>query len=569
MLRYLKWVFHPAVLIVVSMLLIGTAGLVFLPLERNGGLPAPMPVQRGEQEIAWLYPATSTTTWERLATAVRMAKEHLEAQFPGLTWEHDQDGGTNTRATPQITLTWPHGQGRLVFRWYKLTSQMGPQEWVQALLARRPRPLAIIGGNNSYWARELASHLERATENIPKADRPLLLLTTATADRVQRSSSESEPGLSLSHWRDDSRTVPLTSLYADRTYRFCFSNRQMATGVTRFIWSRPELRPDSDPAYLVQWTDDSYSQDFFDGSLRVLDYRAADNGLQQWAYLVGSMGLRVHPAMLAGWFTSGFRHEGGFPLDIDSSVGSFAAPNPFEAKAVRDLLKQMVPDQVELRRPLPRRPLLVLTGQQQPSRRFLRDLARSAPGLARRFVVAMGDAISFNTIYRDRQVTWPIQDLPFTLVFFAHRNPIDPGAGFRPVNEGTSERRTGTSGSEDVLLFRDIIEACALASQGGSARSDTPDAFADVLQTIGLVGDRLLIAPNATPLFGARGQRNSGTGEHIVWVRPHFEGNQVLPRATIEVWARQAPEVWQRVGQPLTVSYDEFEVLHGDRPTPN
>ena len=67
---------------------------------------------------------------------------------------------------------------------------------------------------------------------------------------------------------------------------------------------------------------------------------------------------------------------------------------------------------------LQRRPLLVVTGQSQPSRRFLRALARSAPEAARRLVVATGDAIAFNTIYRDRQVAWPIQELPFALVFF-------------------------------------------------------------------------------------------------------------------------------------------------------
>src|SRR5262249_5575110 len=112
--------------------------------------------------------------------------------------------------------------------------------------------------------------------------------------------------------------------------------------------------------------------------------------------------------------------------------------------------------------PTPHRPLLVITGQSQPSRRLLRDLARSAPDMAGRFVVAMGDAIPFNTIYRDRLVTWPVQDLPFTLGFFCHRKPIEAESGF-PVEQAADEPRTRASGTEDLLLYRDIVEASGLA----------------------------------------------------------------------------------------------------------
>jgi hypothetical protein len=37
----------------------------------------------------------------------------------------------------------------LVFRWYKFTGDWNTQEWVEALLERRPPPLAIIGGSSS------------------------------------------------------------------------------------------------------------------------------------------------------------------------------------------------------------------------------------------------------------------------------------------------------------------------------------------------------------------------------------------------------------------------------------
>jgi hypothetical protein len=562
MLRYLKWAFHPAALIAVSALLVGAAGLVLLP-HGQGGAPVPLPVRPGEQEIAWLYPATSATNWERFASAVRQATENLEGRlFPGLEWEHDGDG--TARSTPQITLRWPGGQGKLVFRWYKLTSQQTTRAWIEALVARDPPPLAVVGGNVSDRARELAVELQRAAAALPPEKRPLLLLTTATADRVPRvtegKDADSDAGLSPLEWGDDARTVQLLNLYGDpghrpRTWRFCFSNLQMATAVTRFIWSQADLRPDGDPAYLVQWTDDAYSQDFFAGSLRVLESRARDNFAQQWGVMTGAVALGAYPAALGSWLSSHFRQDAPMRLDVDSSVGSFNAPNPYEARAVAEMLNLM-------RDGRPNRPLLVLTGQQQPSRRFLRDLARSAPELSRRFVVAAGDALSFNTIYRDRQVTWPIQDLPFTLVFFAHRNPIDEEAGFHPppAERSPGEARVLPSGTEDLLLYRDIVEAVAMAYREVNSPSRNADDLAAGLAGIHLAGEP------GVPLFGPDGQRSGGTGEHVVLVRPVVskDGTRVLPKSTIEVWARHSDRQWRRVAEPLTVSYDEFEVHHGE-----
>jgi hypothetical protein len=331
----------------------------------------------------------------------------------------------------------------------------------------------------------------------------------------------------------------------------------MATAVTRFVWSRPDLRPEGDPAYLVQWTDDSYSQDLFRGYMRVLPHRAADNFTQQWGWLTGAVGLGLPPMALTGWQTSGFRHEGAVQLDIDSSVGSFNSPNPYEAKVVRDLLAQLRSG------PASGSSLLIVTGQAQPSRRLLRDLARSAPDAPRQFVVAMGDALGFNTIYRDRQVTWPIQDLPFRLVFFSHRNPIDVSAGFHLSTGEGSSGRTRAAGTEDVLLYRDIVEAVALAFQRAGTGCTTAEELGRGLHAVQQVQDHIELKAEGragVALFSADGQRGSGTGEHVVYLRPVRHGDRVLPSAVIEVWARQGNRSWLRVEPSLTVSYDEFEV---------
>jgi hypothetical protein len=82
--------------------------------------------------------------------------------------------------------------------------------------------------------------------------------------------------------------------------------------------------------------------------------------------------------------------------------------------------------------------------------------------------------------------------------------------------------------------------------------------------------------PGSIRLFRPDGTRESGTGEHIVYVQPSFQGHRVLPRSTIQVWSWEAstrapdplapraaeagehrPRSWRLVSPPLEVFYDE------------
>jgi hypothetical protein len=218
--------------------------------------------------------------------------------------------------------------------------------------------------------------------------------------------------------------------------------------------------------------------------------------------------------------------------------------------------------------------LLILTGQSQPSRRFLRALLRSVPDLAGRFVVASGDAISFNTVYRDREIAWDIQDLPFPLVFFCHRNPIDPDAGFRPETDRQDRvgqddpNDTATTGTEDVLLYADLVEALlqSVAPPDGQPCASAAE-LAQRLAHARLFEERIVLEQKGIPLFGKDGQRLSGTGEHVVCLRPSFNDfrDRLLPEATIEVWEwrrrdwsrGERGQHWQRRGEPLRVSYSD------------
>lgn len=576
----MRWLLRPLLLIALLGALVAGAVLAF----RGGpalARPVPQPVAAGEHELVWLYGATNGSNWERFVAAA----ERLRGKYPGMEVHTEGAFPPQTTAVPEVALDWPAAGQRLVFRWYKLTSDWKAGDWAEALARRQPPPLAVIGGNSSDTARDLAFRMREACDGLPPAARPLLFLTAATADRVLPEDAAD----THADETEASYGIPLSQVYAGRTFRFCYTNRQMAEAVTQFVGSQPDLRPDSDPYYTVKWDDDSYSRDLIEGFGKSLRRLVAADDARDWSLAAG---------LAAGGFPPAF--GGALPLDrlgprslppfrlgvppvpqlIDSSVGGFLKPNRYEMMVGGDLL-----DLAEQRKQS--RPLLVVTGQVAPSRRFLHGLALTAPEQARRFVVVTGDAIAFNTVYRDRQVAWPVQELPFKVVFFCHHNPIDPDAGFRPVPEARESPAelgsTASTGTEDVLLYGDIVEAVVQAFR----RDDNPCADAGELgQRLAALrqsGRRIGYDPNGQRLFGDRGNRLGGVGEHVVCVRPRFKGvrtlpdgrrisvvtaagvspdfevERVLPEATIEVWARGVDEAgarWQLEGRQVVPYYE-------------
>ncbi len=563
----MKFLLRPSVVLAFSLALVVGAVAVWFRFRPEPTGPTPLPVDPGDREIVWLYQATSTATWERFVTAVQGMEERLRDQLPGIKALID-DRAFPSRSTtvPEVALTWNGAGGRIVFRWYKLTSDWKSSDWVTALLKDRPPPLAIIGGSSSDGARDLAVQLRTAAANLAPERRPLLLLTTATADVVDWPANEPRP--------DDLDFVPqatglpprvsLNAIYPERTFRFCFSNHQMTEAVTQFLMSREELRPDNDHVYMVQWNDDSYSRD------------------------------------LLFWFSKSCRQlvgeTGRFDTQyVDSGYGNAETKNRFEVRAVSDLLDHLQRDgglsalpSVDARR---KKSLLVVAGQSLPTQRYLRELARTEPRAARVLVVATGDAVAFNTIYRDRLDTWPIQDLPFSLVLFSHANPIDADAGFIPHAEGRAGADTigssGATGTEDVLLFADIVAATALGAAESSKPLQDAAHLAERLRATRWHNGQLALDVDGTLLFTPDGNRQDGTGEHVVCLLPQYQGGRalamlggalggapawvgagmpllqggrVLPRATIEVLVGRGQgsrRTWERCGEPLLVSYGE------------
>jgi hypothetical protein len=286
--------------------------------------------------------------------------------------------------------------------------------------------------------------------------------------------------------------------------------------VTDFIWQQEDLRPDG-PAYVVNWDDDPYSVDLSENFKEVLSKSAARK-VPLWS------------------------------IGIPYSLGGYTQPNSWEVQVVEKLMAALA------EHPKQRRSLLVLPATPQSARRFLRGVERTAPLEAGKFVVATGDGIDFNVIYRDRRLNWPIQDLPFTLVLFCHRNPVDPIAfepespDFQPGVSAVAEKTT--TSTHDLLLYRDTVAMIVDAACRKTGVPASPERMKVHLREAHL--------PDGQPYFDEHGNQRSGAGEYIVVLQPVRQGSRVLPRAQIQVWNRSAASGdgrhWQRVRE-LEVDY--------------
>lgn len=550
----MHWHLRPWVLICLSVALtVAAAALVVWP-GRVATVAMPVPVSPGDGEVAWLYQATNSAAWERFVTAVDLAIQRRISSGDELGLRLDTANAfpQQTTAVPELSVTGPGGK-KLWIRWYKLTSDLDTTKWVSALLARKSAPLAIIGGSTSNAAIDLAESLRQCADPLKLGkNAPLLFLTTATAD--------DQPGPT---------PTPLPSIYPDRTFRFCFTNRQMADAVTAFIWQSDDLRPDADPLFLTHWQDDPYSMDLNKRFVGALQRPAATAAVRDWASLAGFATGGGSPINLSRVLLGEFRLDTPVSAWIPYSIGTFDRPNRWEVEEAGKLMRAKLESYPEQRRAL-----LVIPAASQPARRFLLALRRASPSEARRFVVATGDAIAFNTIYRDRNVAWPIQDLPFPLVFFCHRNPVDPRAGFPQGEVGHPDPRgklKNTAGTEDLLLYLDIvdsiIQSCARNGPTKLAWTVPPDAaaLAEGLRQIRWQAneDHVAYAATGPILFDQDGNRQSGTGEHVVYLRPLYRGKAILAEAMIEVWAWQTDletgqRFWHRQ-EVLPVFYDGYQ----------
>jgi hypothetical protein len=545
--QFRRFVWPFAILLVITLVLVATYPMISAtPANR------PLSVAPGDQEIAWFHTATNTATWERF-----VAGAHYAARIdPNLHVDDSRAFPEMTTAIPEVVLTNANSNERLRFRWYKQSGGVQMADWVKALAARNPAPLAIIGGGSSDRALELARIMESQKEwhGTP----PLLLFTTATARHleVELEGTQFHP-------------FDLMSVYPGRSFRFCFNNRQMADAVVDFVWHRTELRPQGSQQALLGAIVDAISgnswgaiamlaaQEDLPGEVYTLEWRddpySVDLAQEFRDVLVGEPRFEDehrphHEFELDELNRPWFGHvQARALLDIHSSVGTFIRPNSGEATAISGLINGSFVYPPISRDPF-QRSLLILPTVPEPARRILSGITGASPVLRRHLVAVSGDSISFNHVYRDGALIWNVRLVSVPLVFFAHQNPV----AWDSEDTKDTSNRSGLyppNGTDDVLHFADVVSIVADAAYGSP----------------GLNGERRLLTDsdqmsakmqNRTPkFFDEEGNRKGGSGEYIVYLRPHYGEGTEVPSAVIEVWTHDPNKGWQLVRDPLDVRY--------------
>ena len=425
----------------------------------------PRPVPAGDQEVAWLHTTTAGATWERFVTGVVRAA----ADVPGLSVDDSRAFLPSTTDTPEVVLSRAGHAGKVHVRWYKLQNGVSTADWVKALGELEAGP--------ARRHRRRQHRPRRATGR--GHDRPA---DVAGATRRPCSSPPPPP-------TRPATAAQLTDVYHDRTFRFCFSNRQMAEAVIDFTFARPELLPRPPagaavPVITVSWADDPYSVDLQNQFVDALARKFPDAG--RLAFLDKS--------------------------SIPFSVGGYVSANRPEldlAHSVVALLRGRTEERV----------LLVLPNTTQPARRFLQAVVDVDPTAAGKLVAVTGDGIPLNAVLRDGEFAWPVGAVPVPLVFFAHNNPVawnPPAAAPRP----TADPFDKPNGTEEAMHFGELAKV--LAEACFPPNKPTADR-----------GDELTARLNARDDFFTAGERNANAGQHVVVVSPGLA-------PTLTAWRQRA-----------------------------
>ena len=124
------------------------------------------------------------------------------------------------------------------------------------------------------------------------------------------------------------------------------------------------------------------------------------------------------------------------------------------------------------------------------------------------------------------------------------------------MDQACRPKRAGkitTTGTNDILLYRDVFEAFLYAASDNGTLLSDPVRVRDRLkatcwyqppperqgQESARVCHPLVHSLDAAPqrFFDAAGDRQSQTGEHIVWLKPFYTDQGVDLKSMISVWA--------------------------------
>lgn len=483
----------------------------------DSSLPA---LPENDEEIAWIHAATNGSTWERFVAGIWT----MQRTWPEIRVDDRRAFLDQTTAVPEVVLQREGVAGRLHIRWYKLTSETDNADWVRRLAQRGRPPLAFIGGGTSERAVDLARALAEQTNW--SGPPPLLLITTATANTLYADATAD---------RDAASAVPtaLMDVYRGRSFRFCFTNQQMAQAVVDFLWSQPDLRPIGDPMPALAALGEPALNPW--GAVGLL-------AVQDIECLPAATALEwdddPYSIDLSRQFHQAFHRPQLPPMlvrdtrSIPYSVGGFYRPNPWETQAAEFLIESL--SEIPLQRQV-----LILPISAPQARRVLRAVCSVLPLAGRSLVAVTGDSININNVFRDADIVWNSRAVPIPVVFFAHQNPIawDADGQLKPPN-----------GTDDVLVYRDLMRVlleCVFGRHDSQTRLlGSSDQLAARFRAL------------SPPFFDASGDRLGGQGEFVVVVRPQFSGGAtIVADAVLEIWTRtESGGAWQRL-QRLVIEH--------------
>ncbi len=403
----------------------------------------------------------------------------LRRTMPDLKIDDSKAFLDSTTAIPEILITRDGHPTTIRIRWYKLQNEVTTQDWITALSQRTPAPVAIIGGGSTDRAIDLTRAMAKTT--TWEGDAPALLLTTATADGSPADGQES---------------VGLTEQYKSHTFRFCFTNSRMAEAVLDFLKTHPVLASQQKPIsfFSVYWQDDRYSIDLCE---------------------------QFREAVIQCWPKERDRKFEGL-WKIPFSVGGFESPNDFERQTANDIARQM--KLLPIDRPM----VLILPAVVLPAKRLLQSILDAEPSLSERFVVVTGDGIPVNAVLRDGEFAWPVHTMPVPLLLFTHENPF---AWDALATQPSGYELTKPNTTEEQMHFCEMGRR--LFSLVFHAERKSNMTAKELLTEL----------RNQKEFFQTNGERESGTGEHVVLL------SQPRKNSTLTVYRRGQGRSWLKLDQ--------------------
>ncbi len=491
---------------VILLLVVGGGGIYWMTNSPSRGSQ--------EETILWLAPPTYMVSWQRFVQALRVEVSSAFGDTAAL--DLDKVAPLEPGTTPEVVLS--HAGRAIRWRWAIQTGDLA--DLLEREIGQSGKVLGVIGGSTTESALQLARALNSYSPTLPDEKHPVLILQTATAEWVYGSGARKmwEPE-NAQQQLVGSQAEKLMSIYPGKTFRFGFNNSRIAEVVTKYICGL--YQPISPrPAMQVVWEDDPYGVDVLESFQKA------------YARQVGAAG-------------------GGQPVRIRSGVGALDTPNRHEMKAAGVMANELAES-----RKLGRS-WIVMGGQADPCRRFLTALSRKLPTNNSKDLplIAFGDTPGFNRVFRDQRLLWPIDDLPFELVFFCHQDPSSRQAGFG--DNPPADQKWQTNSTDDLLLWRNIAGGLIAAWGHTAPNATSPKSLCEALSLLTVengsldqVADRhdglkFTISSgdgrDQKRFFDREGDRLSGTGEHLVHLEPAKDGLvlRVIPVGQGENFSRR------------------------------